>query len=398
MPTVEQYEVEFLRGLQRAFEQWCLIEGMSFSGPSDEYDLVSSYLCIIRRFLNLELEEVERLYTDKYGSELIRFFIDYYSPSKLHLFVALVVHLVLEEDISLFFPTIEITGRLCGNWAIGHARDDEVGRLIERRVQHSVGRDGLADIYHSAYLDPAYGRVVPITERATHDKHPQATEDQPEKLLAGLLGASAATILLTTLAKCATRLFRMWVPSDSSTQSIFSVGCVPGSVKFYGFCAEKPKRMPDSSSTYRPLYREHIGGELAEVYDRCPIFIRFFTAFAGVEDPALLSLTSVDNGGKIWSVLQRFFWLITQPYIVSPKSVEETVQHFTHEVVLLTELDGVQPGLDGGQQVFGAQTRHELDPDLVLLTKSCLHVIGQEGIEVHSANTHVLADLAGSLS
>lgn len=388
MAALEKYEVEFLRELESTLAQWHLDENISLPDPRDSYKLVDYYLSIIKRFLHIELQEVEQIYRARYDSELINFFADYYIPSKLPMFVAFLVHLVLEENIGLFFPRVEITHKFFGNWAIGYTRDDEVGTLIEKRVQYSVGRDGWADFYRNAYLNPeckTLGQIV-----TSGKEPPQVREGQSKKLLAALVGASAATILLTTIVQCAKRLFRIWVPDDNSTQAMFSIGCVPGSVKFYGFCAEKVKDRPGSFSNYRPLYKEHISSELAEVYDRIPIFINFFTAFTNIEDPEVLLLaSSEDKSDKVWLVLQHFFWLITQPYYTSQRSTDDILQDFTcTEVIKVVEVDNV----------FGLKVKHEPDPDLRLLTKKCLEIIAQENVEVHSANIYILDELTRSLN
>lgn len=381
------YEVEFLRELESTLAQWHLDENISLPAPRDSYSLVGYYLSIIKRFLHLELQEVEQIYRTRYHSELIDFFADYYIPSKLFMFVAFLVHLVLEENITLFFPRIEITHKFFGNWAIAYTRDDEVGRLIEKRVQYSVGRDGWADFYRNAYLNSECKTLEQIV--TPEEESPQG-EEQSRKLLAALVGASAATILLTTMVKFAKRLFRIWVPDDDSTQAMFSIGWVRGSIKLYGFCAEKPKNCPGNFSNYRPLYEEHISGELAEVYNRIPTFIDFFTAFANIEDPKVLMLaSSEDKRDKVWRVLQHFFWLITQPYYKSQRSTDDILRDFTcTEVIRGVEVNNV----------FELKVDYEPDPDLRVLTKKCLEIIAQENVEVHSANTYILDQLARSLN
>jgi hypothetical protein len=301
----------------------------------------------------------------------------------------------LEENLNLFFTRLEITGRIFGNWAIGHTRDGAVGGLVKRRIQYSLGREGLGDFYYDAYLNISRQAFDNIAQSRQGAGEESKKDSETKTLLAKLIGASAATILLTTIAKYSRKLFRVWMPADGSTQAIFSVGYAPGSVKFYGFCMQKPKPAPSTHSIYLPAYREYLASDLAEVYDRSLVFVKLFTAFMNTTDPTILPLTNVDNGDKIWSILQKFFWLITQSYGNAVNGAVETWQDFTHAI---RGVDARVMDSGEGVKIVSREVKLEPDPDWAVLARKCLEVIKQESITVHSANIGILDNLEKNLS
>jgi hypothetical protein len=92
---LEQHEIEFLKGLERVFDQWLCSKSVQFPMASDEYGLICFYELVIKEFLSLDLEKVEDIFAQKYQSELVSYFIDHYDPAKLPVFIAFIAHLVL---------------------------------------------------------------------------------------------------------------------------------------------------------------------------------------------------------------------------------------------------------------------------------------------------------------
>lgn len=292
----------------------------------------------------------------------------------------------------LFFPRLELTGRYYGNWAIGYPRDKEFGDLIANRIQYSYGKEGLADFYFNAYLDiddVDVAQFVEMNKRDNETNLKESENDEAKSLLQMLLGASAATVLLSTVARFAERAFRVWVASNVGTQSMLSVGYLPGSLKFYGFCMEKPKRCPSDEFDFVPMYREDIPEYLDDIYDRVPSFANLFVPFMSTTDPTLLALASQGKSDKIWRVLQEFFWLLTQPY-VDRGAKDSAWQHFLGRHELLPQIKVCD---DNKIVIELGEGDYELDYDMWLLTRQCLDIIQNNDIRVHPANVPILKKL-----
>ena len=372
---LEQYETKFLAELERNFSDCLSFRQVSLPISIGVLGLSKCYSLIINEFLGLECAVIEAMFERRYQSKMYIYFINHYTPEKILIFLALVCHLVLEDNLSLFFRRFEITGKFFGNWAIGHLKGDSVTDTISRRAQNSHGREGLSDFYYDAYLKLSREEFDRILQKKQDIEEIKQTEKDREKKmdLFKLLGMSGVAIVLTSMAKYAKDLLRIWVPADGSTQAMLSVGHAFGSVKLYGFCMQKPKPIPNDGTFYTPVYREHLSSDLGEIYDRSQIFMEFFTAFMDTTDLSITSLATVDDGEKIWSTLQKFFLLITQPY---DKALNEK------GVIWLDFLPST-PYCDNNDH-------HNL-------TTKCIDIIIQDGIQVHNENEHIFTELTGKI-
>lgn len=387
--NIEPYEIDFLRDIEKTFKQWLSNKDIQIpaKGVGNLYSLV------IEEFLGLATVEIQEIFEQRYKRQLPYYFSDNYAKSKLIIFIALLCHLVLEENLGLFFPRIEPTGKHYGNWAVGYPRDEDFGKLITNRIQYSHGREGITDFYFDAYSNLSGTKFKRLIKSSAIDKveeiASESKDDETKNLLQTLLKASGATILLSTIAKYAERLFHIWTPSETSTQAMLSILYAPGSLKFYGFCMEKAKSSPDTDTYYMPVYRENISGNLASVYDSIPQFVKLFIPFMNSTDPELLSLASKEDGDKIWHVLQNFLWLITQPYARSSAKVN-VWQDFT-DLLTLTNFRIVK--LADGQAALESEVKHKLDNDMVILVRKCLEIMQQENVAVHNSNIQLLNEL-----
>jgi hypothetical protein len=361
-----------LKKIKYAFENWTA-DG-SYLSPLkenkddynfDKFQVVDLFMSIINRFLYLDLSKVDDIYSKKYNQQLINFFIDNFHPEKVIFFVAFIIHLVLEENLGLFFLRLEPTGQYCGNWAIAYNRDDALGKLLVKRIQLSHGREGIVGTYFNAYRAPLQDEYKPRIFRGDHMEGRQEKEDQPPTVLKKLVGASAAIIFLTALMKCARGAFRIWLSDDLGTQAMFSAAYLPGSIKFYGFCMQKPKDRPHSKSNYFPAYRNDLQRGLIEIYDRIEIFINFFLTFVKTQDSHILALANSKKRQKIWFILQIYFWLITQPYCVSPNELDKEIEHFREM---------------------------KEDKDLNYVIKKCVEITKNENINIHRENINIYSE------
>ena len=389
--NIEQYEIDFFRDIEKTFKKLLRKKGVRL--PKKEVG--NLYSLIVEDFLGLDTIEIQEIFEQRYTRQLQYYFNDNYAEDKIIIFIAFLSHLVLDENLGLFFPRIEPTGKHYGNWAIGYPRDKEFGKLVTHRIQYSHGREGITDFYFDAYLNLSGAEFKRLIQSSVIDKIEEKVSKSKDKeaknLLQALLGASVATILLSTIAKFAEHVFRVWIPSKTSTQAMLSVGYAPGSLKFYGFCMEKAKSCPDDDTYYRPTYRENLSGDLASTYDRIPQFVKLFIAFMNSTDPTLLSLASKHDGDKIWHALQNFLWLITQPYTKSTAKVN-VWQDFTEITTFsLSNLEPIQ--LEDGLDAYKAKIKHKLDNDMIILIKKCLAIMEQEGITVHESNIQLLNEL-----
>lgn len=394
--NIEEYELKFVKAVIKEFNQWTKEKEIEI--PTSVADDI--YSAIIEDFLELDVIETQEIFEKRYNRLLRYYFNEYYKKDKLIIFISLICHLVLEENLTLFFPRLEPTGKHYGNWAKAYPKNEKLGKLITQRLQYSHGREEITDFYYNAYIefsesDAKKAFRTSIVRRSK--KIPENTEkivnenEEVKSVLKLLLGGSAAAILLTAIMKYLERKIEVWKPSEESTQAMLSICYVPGSLKLYGFCLEKPKMCPTDEIYYTPVYREELGGELASTYDKLPEFIKLFVALGNSTDPILLSLALKDNGDKIWHVLQNFLWLITQPY--QKKSAKVNIWHDFTDMVIYPDVLNMSDLVEMEDGKFLLKGKHEIDLDMVVLVKKCLEIMTKEGITVHDQNRQLLNDL-----
>ena len=120
--NIEQYEIDFLRDIENSFKKWLRKKSIRLpaKGVGNLYSLT------IEEFLELDTIEIQDIFERRYERQLQYFFNDNYAKGKLIIFIAFICHLVLEENLGMFFPRIEPTGKHYGNWAIGYPHDEEL--------------------------------------------------------------------------------------------------------------------------------------------------------------------------------------------------------------------------------------------------------------------------------
>lgn len=385
----DEYEVAFYRALRRKYRDWRSARRITLPSHDDgPYALVSFMRATIADFLELDVIEVDRLFRKRYHGELVSYFIEHYSPRKAPRFAAFVCHLVFEDDPSLFFSRIEVTGRICGNWAVGHIKSRRMSKLLMSRFHGSQGRHGFAELYHDKYRqhlgrsrppeDTMNGRIAGSTSAGA-----PATRPGVKTVLAVLLGASVAEMMLVALEAGLFGARQVWVQENGQRQAMFTVGYAPGSVRIYGFCMQQS--MPGPSGTYRLSHRDDLADELQDVHDRASSFVTLFVDVMAATASPMLRVAAIDDGRKIWLTLQRFFWLLTQPYLRPLLDVDETWQDFTYDRRATSDHPGVR-----------AQPHR--DDDLVAVTGLCLKSLERHGIPVFRGNEPLHRQIIEQLS
>ncbi|MCL4275798.1 MAG: hypothetical protein KJZ77_18145 [Anaerolineales bacterium] len=393
---LEQYEIDFAREVNRQFNQWVRNKDIQISSHRGS----NLYSAIIEDFLQIDTLEVQEIFEKRYKSLLTYYFHDNYQKDKAIIFIVFLIHLVLEENLTLFYPRQEPTGKHYGHWANLFPKNEILGQILTKRLQYAHGRENITDWYYEGYMKLKASEVKEIFRMSTirvkkpkQIEEPTKSEDFTVKnVLQYLVGGSIAAILMSAIAQYE-RLLQIWKPDESSSQTMLSIGYAPGSLKVYGFCLEKTKLCPSDENYYTPLYPSEVDNEqLASTCGRIPEFLKLFVSLSQSTDPKLIELARKNDGDKIWHALQNFLWLITQPYQKSSNKVN-VWQDFT-EMLALPDLSEIEKLLHNNKDKNRViKIEHKRDPDMVLLVGKCLEIMHAEGIGVHPQNQELLKDL-----
>jgi hypothetical protein len=415
------YEIDFLRSLDGSYRQWLQESDAMPPEPGDdfEFEMIEFIDDAFTHLLRIDQSALEELYQRRYNDDPVGLAIKTYQPEKFVLFLAAMSHVAIEDDVRLWLPHIEITGRYYGNWATGHTQQDEVGRIVSRRLLYSVGREYYADIYRAAYADPAVDSTaqflarhtislpappvaLPTPQPAEQSADTTAEEKESERqaanersLVVPLL-ASAAAIGGAVLSKWVDR-FRVWVDTAAAHQTMVTIGHAAGSVRFYGFCMERPKPGPKSHVTYRPVPVEALHDSAREVYDRITDFAKLVTALDRSVTPEVAALIR-EREDDAWFVLQRFFWLITQPFVPFAGQEEPWREFIERRYTAPTDFEaelralGLSVQMEGDPQAENGP-KIDIDPDKDIFVRLLLDLVVSESIPVHPSNAVVLSQL-----
>ncbi|MEW6686878.1 MAG: hypothetical protein AB1393_11850 [Candidatus Edwardsbacteria bacterium] len=402
---MESYEKNFIKVLRSVWDQ--IIKQGVLDVPKnnkDTYEMVNFYIDIFK-LLRIEVSSVEHIFQQRFQQELGDYFIDYYEPQKMFIFIALIIHLALEENFHLLPLRSKLTETFYEVWMTGEI-DTEIetlSNLIEWRIQYSLSKEAYSEFYYSHYKNPPGVFIQEILseplDKVREEESVVELKEEPKTLLKKLVGVSIAITILTFIGRwIGKRLgaLKVWFSSDSSIQSMVSIGCAAGSLKFFGFCMERHKHRPKEGTSYRIVYRDALPDYLRETYDRMPSFGKFFYNFSNIIDEQILEVVEREEGKeKTWLILQKFFWLITQPYCDDEEDKGKIWKEFMTELSIDALLNREGPIGALFRITMGEKSEDEqkIDFEKVILVQKAIEILENYNIDIHTKNEEILLDI-----
>jgi hypothetical protein len=399
--TTESYEVDFLKNLNFVFTKWLNDTCREMPLDTNEtYCIEEFYADIFKDFLGVDCGLLEELFKQKYKHELFPYFCDNFATNKNIIFLAFIIHLILNENLSLLV-SIKPKAYVCGNWAIGEfsTSSERLIQTIKNRIQFSLGKDEYANLYYQQYLNYDHDIFqnilyeVPSKTNSLKVKPSIKRLKKREKTLIDILLGSAA-IIITTLIRYINKKIRIWIPNNNDTQAMLTIAQTIGSIKMYGFCLERFKSTPKTETNYCDKYYTELQPHLKEVYKRIPAFLSFFTNFGKSTDKRLLKICESEKGQfKIWFILQHLLWLITQPYCNNTIKANDI---FSELVMDSNIVDSEQSDFNIATMFDIGNLRIEnrtIDEDRIYILKFCLKIFEQKEVEIHHTNSEIIKDI-----
>jgi hypothetical protein len=287
-------EAVFEEKIKAEFESWCSECAIS-TILSDEEETLEFMRDLFEKFLNVDESAVENIYKRKTNSELVALFVENYNGDSIIDFILYVIHLIFEEDYTLFASKLICTGSHYGHWGTHHFKPSRISGILSERYFDDERAKNTSDYYKRRWV---------LGTSNTNTKSPNSVLNKAlEHSFLALFGAGA--IKLVTHA---------WESKDSVSQIMLTLGTTQGSIKLYGFCLEKAKLSPTLQSLYEPVSINKLNIEVRNTIQRAKKYaIPYFRKFIGTSDREVINII-YRNPPLIWYHFQLFLWLITQPF------------------------------------------------------------------------------------
>lgn len=322
-----ELENEFQSAIKKSIYEWCKENDISIPIKNYGKNINSFFKQLIENLLQVNKQSVEYIFHQKYGQDLVIFFVSNYRKDKVQLFIGFIIHLIYESgDFRLFKHIVNVNGgQFSGNWAEINivTGSESLSSIIERRILYleEVTSSEYETLYYHYYTNNiTQNRAI---EPKGKSKKVRATEDQEKvkklKYILAASGIGTAGYLGGKLIRTGKILskIKIWINNHIDiSQAMLSLGASAGSIKLYGFCMEKSKPAPKSISNYKPYSESEIlDYHLYDICQRSKAFQDLFYYLLESENIRLINIVESDEGKEVfWNTLQKIFWLMTQAY------------------------------------------------------------------------------------
>jgi hypothetical protein len=373
-------EKDFFNRINSFYEEWLPLSVFELPDYSDELGQIELLSELYNSFLNVDGFQAEEYFKLKYNVDLMNYFASHYRQENFFYFVMFLVHFIIENKIDLFFSKCECTGKFYGHWATAHIKENRMGKLVKERVLSHLFKGRYLEFYKNKFQYYERSENIEVDQDGLDKTEIITVQIHKRKLIDLIVNVSGASIFISSLRNIANSKFTVWKNVDDSTQFMYTMSAVPGSIQLYGFCMEKIKPSPNRSSVYSSINPQFAPNHIKEVLNRTKYFLAYFVKYTEMaeESKGILELAK-KNKNKVWRHFQIMFWMMTQKFFQNEK--DDSWKEFFYTIQTENRISG---GL-----AFQLQGGLSLDKDYLTLYELSEKIILSNMHYLHPENRHL---------